>query len=125
MARAPIAFRQTPGDRALVQLAKKILVARQLRLQVFPAGMFCEPAWDILLSLYSQPSGGYRSISTLAECANAAVGTTIRWVKYLEEEGLLTREVNGGDRNGELVHLTDKAFRALQFYLAQTLRDGQ
>lgn len=125
MARAPIAFRQTPGDRALVQLARKILAARHLRLQVFPAGMFCEPAWDILLSLYSQPSGGNRSISTLADCSNAPVGTAVRWVKYLEEQGLVIREANGGDGAGELVHLTDKAFRALQFYLAQTLRDGQ
>lgn len=125
MARAPIAFSQTPGDRALVQLARKMVAARHLRLQLFPAGMFCEPAWDILLSLYSQPSGGNRSISTLAECSNAPVGTAIRWVQYLEEQGLVIREVNGGDRSGEFVHLTDKAFRALQFYLAQILRDGQ
>lgn len=124
MARAPIAFRQTPGDRALVQLARKMVAARHLRLQLFPAGMFCEPAWDILLSLYSQPSGGYRSISTLAESSSAPVGTAIRWVQYLEEQGLVIREVNGGDRAGEIVHLTDKAYRALQFYLAQILRDG-
>lgn len=124
MARAPTAFRQTPGDRSLVQLARKMLAARHLRLQLFPAGMFCEPAWDILLSLYSQPSGGYRSISTLAESSNAPVGTANRWVQYLEEQGLVVREVNGGDRAGEFVHLTDKAYRALQFYLAQILRDG-
>lgn len=125
MARAPTAFSQTPGDRALVQLARKMLAARHLRLQIFPTGMFCEPAWDILLSLYSQPSGGDRSISALADCASAPVGTATRWVQYLEDQGLVIREANGGDRSGEFVHLTDKAYRALQFYLAQILRDGQ
>lgn len=125
MTRGPIAFRQTPGERALVQLARKVLAARTLRLQLFPAGMFSEPAWDILLSLYSQPSGGHRSIATLAECSGAPASTAIRWIQYLEDEGLVIREANGGDRTGEFVHLTDKAYRALQFYLAQILRDGQ
>jgi DNA-binding MarR family transcriptional regulator len=87
--------------------------------------MFSEPAWDILLSLYSQPSGGRRSISTLADCSGAPVSTAIRWIQYLEDEGLVIRGAIGGDRTDEFVHLTDKAYCALQFYLAQILRDGQ
>jgi DNA-binding MarR family transcriptional regulator len=113
-----------PGERALVQLARKILAGRMLRSQLFPTGMFCEPAWDMLLSLYSQPSGGRRTVSNLAECSGAPISTAIRWIRYLEEQELVVREPLGVELAGETVHLTDKAYRLLQFYLAQMLRDG-
>lgn len=123
MGRAPTAFHM-PGERALVQLARKILAGRMLRSQLFPTGMFCEPAWDMLLSLYSQPSGGRRTVSNLAESSGAPISTAIRWIRYLEEQELVVREPLGVELAGETVHLTDKAYRLLQFYLAQMLRDG-
>lgn len=120
---APTAFNM-PGERALVQLARKLLAGRMLRSKLFPNGIFCEPAWDMLLSLYAQPSGGRRTVANLAESSGAPISTAVRWIKYLEEQDLVMREPLGVEIAGETVHLTDKAYRSLQFYLAQMLRDG-
>jgi DNA-binding MarR family transcriptional regulator len=113
------------GDWSLVQEARKIIANRTLRRQLFPTTIFGEPAWDILLVLYSQSTGTDKSVATLSKLTDAPLSTIIRWVKYLEDAGLVMREPNHSNHMRDLVHLTDKASRALQFYLLQVARDGQ
>lgn len=77
----------------------------------------------MLLSLYAQPSGGHRTVTSLAETSGAPISTANRWINYLEEQDLVAREPSGVELAGETVHLTDKGYRSLQFYLAQILGD--
>src|SRR3546814_4705778 len=79
-----------PEQRALErQRAKEVrrmLRQRRMREQYFPADMFADPAWDMLLDLYAarldrQPV----SVSSLCIAAAVPATTALRWIKTMTD----------------------------------------
>lgn len=102
----------------LLSRARIVLSARRLRERFFNKDMFGEPAWDILLMLYaSEQTSGRLTMSRLAEWVDAPLTTVLRWVKTLEEEGLVERQPHPTDRRTTFIVLLEKGRTALDSYL--------
>jgi len=109
------------GERA-IKRAAAMVATRERRKKFFNASMFGEPAWDVLLALYLAEARGERTnINTLTQSSGAAPTTALRWMNYLENHQLISREEHPTDARASIVRLTDKAQRALELYLLETL----
>lgn len=105
---------------ALKKRAAHILHLRQIRQKHFPRSIFGEPAWDILLILYVSDGRAF-SIKKLSDQAGLAPTTTLRWVEYLVEQQLVTRDTHPTDLRTVVVKLTEVAERTLISYFSETL----
>lgn len=105
----------------LVSRARRHLADRRKRIGLFGNSMFGEPAWDMLLVLYTEEGGQRQTVGTLANASGHAPTTAIRWLDYLEGQGFVRREAHPVDRRSSFVELTDKAFRALDAYFSGTV----
>jgi DNA-binding MarR family transcriptional regulator len=114
------ARRQTGDIPALVQL-RRYLRARRLRDQLFPADLFADPAWDMLLDLYASELEG-RAVSVSSACIASAVPATtaLRWLGRLEELELVRRADDKNDKRQTFVLLTESARNAIVRWLEET-----
>jgi DNA-binding MarR family transcriptional regulator len=71
---------------------QRISSVRKLRAIEFSSELFGEPGWDMLLELYMREESGMSvGFEDLQEAANIPSSVTSRWVKVLQNEGLITR----------------------------------
>ena len=54
--------------------------------------MFGEPAWDMLLVLYTEEGRERQTVGKLINAAGHAPTTAQRWLDYLETQGFVRRE---------------------------------
>jgi len=111
----------SPEERHILrEHARQIRFSRELRAKMFNRTIFGEPAWDILLALYVI-DGDRRRLNTreLSELANLALTTALRWLNYLEEQGLIARKSNPFDQRMVYVEISDKGRSAMDDYLLQ------
>ncbi len=108
---------------ALVAKVDAVLVRRLIRLRrdrdrFFPAEVFADPAWDMLLDLIAARMEG-RSVPVSSLCIAAAVPTTtaLRWVRSLSEAGLFQRNVDPVDARRSYVTLSTIAADAMLAWL--------
>lgn len=103
---------QLPSQRA--DFATLIYKSRRMRHKFFPEDIFADPAWDILLLLYSLEHSR-RRVSLSAVCAAAGVpeSTGHRWIDRLIGIGMVYRERNPNDRRIHWLRLTDRTLRRL------------
>lgn len=99
-------------------LARRIYQQRRLRDHFFPAGLFAEPAWDILLALYIARLED-QEVSTSSACHAAAVPATtgLRWLNRLCCDGLVVRKGVPRDDRLTLVEIGDEAFASMSGFL--------
>jgi len=104
------------------EIARAILHDRKRRSRIFNAGMFGEPAWELLLSLYVMDQDGPRlTIGRLIESTECPPTTALRWLQYLQDQDLIVRREHPGDARTAFVSLTNKAREALDLYLSDSL----
>lgn len=105
------------GHAVTEHYVRSIVRFRRQRDSFFRADLFADPAWDMLLVLYAAALGQYR-VSVSALCVGAAVPqtTALRWMKQLEDEGLIARRQDPTDGRRQFVMLTDKALQAMNAY---------
>jgi len=96
----------TPSDIALRDAAGKLAAARKNRRRSLSQDLLGEPAWDILLELFTQRSP--QSMKSVGLGAGVPLTTTLRWIGLLEQQGLLTQYADPHDARRTLVILTDK-----------------
>jgi DNA-binding MarR family transcriptional regulator len=102
----------------LRQLSCKIFASRQARCRFFNKAMFGEPGWDMLLALYSMEVAGPRqTVGRLTEKSGAPPTSALRWLNFLEEEHLVSREPHPNDGRTTFIELTDKGRKAIEDYL--------
>lgn len=66
-----------------------ILLVRRAREEIFGAGLFADPSWDILLELYAAYLGKRKmSVANLAAAISLPPSTVSRWVAALVEAGI-------------------------------------
>lgn len=121
-ARAPIGGGDTDTE-ALVHLAQQEYASRRSRELCFAANIFAEPAWDMLLDLYVQRHRG-RAVSIHSLCIAAAVPATtaLRWIRKLDQCGLVARARSAHDNRVIHVALTANGLAAMERYLRHRAR---
>jgi DNA-binding MarR family transcriptional regulator len=112
---SPVQGRHEAGQRfADVQGA---LRDRARRREHLCSEILTEPAWDILLELYAYDLLGRRPpVAELTDRINVPSTTSLRWIKMLEAEGLVRREIGSGSAAGVCVYLAPKGLQAMEGY---------
>ncbi|WP_179102092.1 MarR family transcriptional regulator [Sphingopyxis sp. KK2] len=103
--------------RQRAKAVRRMLRQRRMREQYFPADLFADPAWDMLLDLYAarlerQPV----SVSSLCIAAAVPATTALRWIKTMTDAGLFLREADPHDGRRIFIGLAEAAFDALARY---------
>lgn len=106
---------------------RAVLRARRLRESMFPANLFADPAWDILLDLMAaRLENAQVSVSSLCIAAAVPPTTALRWIRQLTERGLLERQADPDDGRRIFIALSEHGaalivrwFRESQELLAQ------
>lgn len=102
--------------------ARQLLALRERRATIFGKAMFGEPGWDILLVLYT--AGGGLSLNRLAQLAHVSQATGLRWMNYLADQNLVSKEQHPTDARSLRIVLTDKGRTKLEAYLSEASELG-
>jgi DNA-binding MarR family transcriptional regulator len=104
-----------------VSMARKFYQLRRRRAAYFDPGLFAEPAWDMLLDLYVAEREG-RPMAVLSACIGAAAPqtTALRWLRILEAQGLVRKEVDEKDARRIYVRLTEAAIARMRSLLRES-----
>ena len=103
----------SPGEERVLRQIR----LRALRSKCFGDDLFVDPAWDILLDLYSAYLGGRRiSVSSACIASQAPTTTGLRWITVLESRGMIERKRDSCDGRRVYVSLTEKAIGAMKRY---------
>jgi hypothetical protein len=105
---------------------RDLIKLRRLREQHFPAGLFADPGWDILLDLYAAKLER-KSVSVSSLCIAAAVPptTALRWVTTMTEQGALVRKQDPNDARRVFIELSaDSEERLSAFFMTAESRGG-
>lgn len=96
-----------------------ILEARLERSSFFPADLFSDPAWDMLLDLYAAELGQMRvSVTSLCIASNAPTSTALRWISALERQNLIERRPDPLDGRRFFMSLTREAIERFERYFS-------
>lgn len=112
----------TDDDRGLAPEAlRQVIKRRRARELCFPAGLFADPAWDILLDL-TVARLDRQDLSVTDVCVAAAVPqtTALRWIGTLEREGLIDRSPDPRDSRRVIVRLSEPGWERMERYLRIT-----
>lgn len=104
---------------------RQAIRGRRLRDQYFGAGLFEDPAWDMLLDLCAADlERGRVSVSSLCIAAAVAPTTALRWISRMTEAGLFEREADPFDRRRAYMQLSTKARDGMHEYWRAVKRAG-
>jgi DNA-binding MarR family transcriptional regulator len=96
---------------------RNMIKLRRHRDRFFASELFADPAWDMLLELYAAALGQFRvSISNLCVAAAVPPTTALRWIKQLEEAGLVDRRPDRTDGRRMFIMLSDEALSSMNAY---------
>jgi hypothetical protein len=97
---------------------ERVYSERRRRDALFPDGLFGEPAWDLLLALFTAREKGEEMILCAAyRAAHVSDTTGRRLLDQLEKEGLISRRRAPDSRKTRLVELTpDAVERMTEFW---------
>lgn len=99
------------------KVVEGVLAARRQRGKFFDHNLFADPAWDMLLELYSAELRQTKmSVSSLCLGSNVPTTTALRWIQMLERIGLLQRASDPTDGRRFFVSLTDYGSQAMSSY---------
>jgi DNA-binding MarR family transcriptional regulator len=132
----PVSFRAAPSGlfEPLGQTAmpttdavkvRNLIKLRRLREQHFPADLFADPGWDILLDLYAAKLEG-KSVSVSSLCIAAAVPPTtgLRWITSMTEHGALVRRHDPNDARRVFIELSEDSEERLRRFFKDAEAKG-
>lgn len=96
-----------------------LLRARVRRGIFFSPRLFADPAWDMLLELYTAQLEQKRvSVSSLGIASGVPPTTALRWIAELQKDGFITKSKDPLDARRTFVELSRVGSRAMRDYLA-------
>jgi DNA-binding MarR family transcriptional regulator len=116
---APRSFEPDPRtvQRQRAKAVRRMIRQRRLREQFFPADLFADPAWDMLLDLYAaQLERQPVSVSSLCIAAAVPATTALRWIKTMTDAGLFSREPDLNDGRRIFIDLAQSAYDGMEQY---------
>ena len=115
----PVSITKNTGIDA--KSVREIIKKRRLRERYFDAGLFADPAWDILLDLKAAHVEGQNvSVSSLCIAAAVPPTTALRWITAMTESGMLIRRLDPDDARRVFIELSDETHAKLDDYFAAT-----
>ena len=99
--------------------ARIMFETRKARSRLFPASMFSDPAWDMLIALYIAEQAP--AAADLARSISASVTTAMRWIEILETHRLIVREQSPTDRRAHTIRLSEQARNSLNSLLSEAV----
>ena len=99
--------------------AQIMFETRQARSRLFPASMFSDPAWDMLIALYIADQAP--AAADLARSISASVTTAMRWIEILEAHKFIVREQSPTDRRAHTIRLSEQARNNLDSLLSEAV----
>jgi DNA-binding MarR family transcriptional regulator len=112
----PEAARETDARKFAARI---IFETRKARSRLFPASMFSDPAWDMLIALYIAEEAP--AAADLARSISASVTTAMRWIEILETHKFIVREQSPTDRRAHAIRLTEQARNKLDSLLSDAV----
>jgi Winged helix DNA-binding domain len=124
LAEEPQGYRGEGEDEALdAGTIRALIRARRMRENYFPASLFADPAWDMLLDLMAaRLEGTPVAVSSLCIASAVPATTALRWIRTLTDRGLLVRVADPRDGRRVFIDLSDQTARALGAYLRSARR---
>jgi hypothetical protein len=121
--RSAPAPRGQAGQAGEAAIIRAMIRVRRLRNQFFPAELFADPAWDMLLDLMAARLEG-RAVAVSSLCIASAVPptTALRWIKTLTDAKLFERVADSNDGRRVFIELTEVAEQGMTAYLVQLQR---
>lgn len=113
---------RVPADVSARSLAaaRRMVRERLRRSHHFDSSLFADPAWDMMLDLFiAEGEGRETPVMNLCLSSQVPETTTLRWVKTLEQAGIVIRQRDEHDQRRVLVRLSPDAARALAAYLEE------
>jgi len=109
-----------PVDAELAQLACSITSARRKLGTHLDAALFANPGLDIMLFLFAEGLGG-ATVTTNACCAAAGVPrtTALRWIKLLQDRGLVLGSDDISDRRVTMLALSASGRQTIRTWLGE------
>jgi len=102
-----------------VSIACTMYELRRLRNRFLSANILGEPVWDMLLALYCFTARREAlSITGLCHAANVPSTTALRWVKLMEQKGMVTRRRDKNDARRIFLVLTTFGKEMMTNYLS-------
>ncbi|MBS7538419.1 response regulator [Ancylobacter lacus] len=97
---------------------RALVAARADRDAIFQAGLFSDPAWDMLLDLaVAEATGKPISVTSLCIASGAPTTTALRRIDDLRDAGLLDRTPDPTDRRRIIVQLTDLGRQRMEAFV--------
>jgi DNA-binding MarR family transcriptional regulator len=106
----------------LAAMAERLYLERRRREDYFPAGLFGEPAWDLILTLFIAREEGRRlSVAEAYEAAAVKPTAGRKLLAKMESAGLVAQSSEEEDHRELYVALTQDASDRLSDYLTRLL----
>lgn len=107
-----------PDTHVTAAYIRAMLKRRRDRERFFPAELFSDPAWDMLLDLTAARLER-RNVSVSSLCIAAAVPTTtaLRWIRNLCDIGMFVRTTDPDDLRRGIITLSDDTAARMMAYL--------
>lgn len=117
--------RAQPVEDVGAPFVRAMLKRRRDRERFFPAALFSDPAWDMLLDLTAARLER-RSVSVSSLCIAAAVPTTtaLRWIRNLCDIGMFVRTTDPDDLRRGIITLSADTAARMMSYLASIRPPG-
>jgi DNA-binding MarR family transcriptional regulator len=117
----PLPNRGTRQSRA--SFVRELIRQRRMREKYFDAGLFGEPAWDMMLDLYcAHLEGKDVSVSSLCMASAVPVTTALRWITSMTESGLFERRADPTDGRRIFVALSPTTLSRIEQHVAELRR---
>jgi DNA-binding MarR family transcriptional regulator len=110
--------------RLLAGAAAEIYRMRRAKERHLPECFSGEPAWDMLLSLYSEQPAKL-PVSSVCYGSGVPLTTALRWIGALDEQGLVERTKHCSDGRMVLVALTQQGRLMVERCLKAILRPAR
>jgi len=116
----PVIDGQDPEAAALASLASSIAAARRKLGTHLEASLFANPGLDIMLFLFAEGING-ATVTTNACCAAAGVPrtTALRWIKLLQDRGLVDGSDDVSDRRVTMLALSPQGRTTIRTWLGE------
>lgn len=102
-----------------VETINAVIKRRRRRGRYIPEDLLADPVWDMMLDLLKAEVSGRRvSVSSVCAAAGVPASTALRWLKMIEERGLVTRQPDPYDGRRVFVSLHPKVSAALRKWFA-------
>lgn len=106
--------------KALLAKAEAAYKERRRREKLLGKKLFGEPAWDMLLDLYTNSLKG-RNVSTTSLCGASMVPNTtaLRWIKLLEDAGLVEKTASTADARVQYLALSKRGYGTMTAFFTE------